>query len=52
MAKPLHVTLPHNLSQAEAQRRIEEGLARVRPQILHYVTSLEISGAATGSTSR
>ena len=41
MAKPLHVTLPHNLSQAEAQRRIEEGLVRVRPQILHYVTSLE-----------
>jgi hypothetical protein len=41
MPKPLHVTLPHNLSQAEAQRRIEEGLARVRPQVLQYVSSLE-----------
>lgn len=41
MAKPLHVTISHNLSQAEAQRRIEEGLVRVRPQILHYVSSLE-----------
>ena len=33
MARPVSVTIPHNLGKDEARRRIEEGFGRMRQQM-------------------
>ena len=39
MAKPIVVTLPHALGAAEAQRRLQAGLARLEREFQSVVTS-------------
>ena len=41
MAKPLVVTIPHQLSRAEAKARIQSGLGQVRQQLSPFVGSIK-----------
>jgi putative polyhydroxyalkanoate system protein len=58
MAKPLTVVIPHNLGQAEARRRLEDGLAKLTGDLpgageIHQSWSgdtMAFSAAAMGQT--
>ncbi len=41
MKKPVVVTLPHPHTKGEARKRIEDGITRVRPQIMQFAAALE-----------
>lgn len=37
MTEPLLISIPHRLGRAEAKRRLESGIARLRPELARYV---------------
>jgi hypothetical protein len=39
--QPLIVSIPHRLSREEAKRRIDTGIARVRPELGAFVNALD-----------
>jgi len=41
MKKPVIVTLPHQHTKAEAQKRIREGLEKLKPQLAGFASTLE-----------
>ncbi|MBZ6077725.1 polyhydroxyalkanoic acid system family protein [Microvirga puerhi] len=45
MAKPLVVSIPHNLGKAEATRRLHGGLSRLKTQFGDKIASIEESWA-------
>ena len=64
MARPIRVTLPHSLGQAEARRRIEQGFTSMKGQLAGGLPAgftleqswsgdrLELAGGALGQTFR
>ena len=46
MAKPLVVSIPHNLGQAEAQRRLQGGMTSLKSQFGDKVASIDESWSA------
>jgi hypothetical protein len=41
MSKPLVVSIPHNLGKAEATRRLQGGLGRVKTQFADKIASID-----------
>jgi putative polyhydroxyalkanoate system protein len=46
MAQPVIVSLPHRLGRQEARRRIDSGVARLRPELGAFVSALDYDWAA------
>jgi hypothetical protein len=43
MAEPLVVSIPHRLGRAEAKRRLDTGISRIRPELKGLVNTLDYS---------
>jgi Putative polyhydroxyalkanoic acid system protein (PHA_gran_rgn) len=41
MSQPLMVSIPHKLGRQEAKRRLDGGIARLRPELSAFVTTLD-----------
>lgn len=41
MSQPLMVSIPHRLGRQEAKRRLDDGIARLRPELGAFVTTLD-----------
>ena len=42
MTEPLVISIPHRLGRAEAKRRLEAGISRLRPELARYVNTLDL----------
>jgi hypothetical protein len=42
MTEPLLISIPHRLGRAEAKRRLDGGIARLRPELARYVGALDL----------
>jgi hypothetical protein len=42
MTKPLLISVPHRLGRQEAQRRLDHGINRLRPELAQYVNTLDL----------
>jgi hypothetical protein len=42
MTQPLLISIPHRLGRAEAKRRLDAGVARLRPELARYVGALDL----------
>jgi hypothetical protein len=42
MTEPLLISIPHRLGRAEAKRRLDGGIARLRPELARYVSALDL----------
>lgn len=42
MSEPLVISIPHRLGRAEAKRRLDSGIGRLRPELARYVTTLDL----------
>jgi hypothetical protein len=45
MSQPLIVSVPHRLGRQKAKRRLDSGLARLRPELAGLVSTLDYSWA-------
>jgi hypothetical protein len=43
MSQPLVVSIPHRLGRQEAKRRLDGGIARLRPELAGLVSALDYS---------
>ena len=43
MSQPLVVSIPHRLGRQEAKRRLDGGIARLRPELAGLVSTLDYS---------
>lgn len=42
MTEPLVISIPHRLGRAEAKRRLDSGVSRLRPELARYVNALDL----------
>lgn len=42
MTDPLVISIPHRLGRAEARRRLEGGISRLRPELARHVNALDL----------
>jgi hypothetical protein len=42
MTQPLLISIPHRLGRAEAKRRLDRGIDRLRPELARYVSALDL----------
>ncbi len=46
MTEPLVISIPHRLGRAEARRRLDSSIDRLRPELARYVSALDLNWEA------